>query len=261
VKWYLDPAYVTPDVDHFCLRAEIECAADNHANDCPYRVQSNVHHVEASASDGWHVGFHVANRGEKAIPIRVEVKHTLPREYRLTAADPRLLKGELRPGEERALTWKVEPPSRRPAGLWAPYDGAVEARLGVELDGDLLGRLSDVKVTVRRGAGRIPGRRLGVEGMLAGVARTRRQGQVSLTGRFRGELDPVTARLLGTFAGSASDEKGQTAAVRKVKVDGCLEPERTIEFTQLVDGRPVGGVTIAVKMKPLPRQLVPRKRR
>ena len=35
----------TPDVDHFCLHAEIDSSASNHDNDCVYRVQSNVRGV------------------------------------------------------------------------------------------------------------------------------------------------------------------------------------------------------------------------
>ena len=68
VKWFLDPAHATPDVDHFCLRVEIDSSASNHDNDCVYRVQSNVRHVQPSESDGWKLGFFVANRGEELRP-------------------------------------------------------------------------------------------------------------------------------------------------------------------------------------------------
>ena len=49
MKWYLPASEVVAGVDHFCIRAEIECAgADNHDNDCPYRTQSNVSYLNKS---------------------------------------------------------------------------------------------------------------------------------------------------------------------------------------------------------------------
>ena len=51
VNWYLDPAMVTEDVDHFCVRAVIEFPSNpppNHDNDCPNYVQSNIQHRSIS---------------------------------------------------------------------------------------------------------------------------------------------------------------------------------------------------------------------
>ncbi len=260
VKWYLDPAFVTPDVDHFCLRAEIECEAANHDNDCVYRVQSNVSHVDPEDSDGWKVGFLVANRGEEPVPVKIEITHTLPRGYRLAPKDPDGLRKQLRPREERPLIWELKPPRRRPARLWAPYDGDVSAKIEGELGGRFTGQLSSVQKSLSWGRRLLLRRNVRLRGALSGVADTR-QGKVSLCGRFRGELDPVTAALRGEFTGSISLPKGGTRSVRKIEIDGHLNPSRTVEFTQIVNERRVGGVTVSIRMPRLRRQVLPEVRR
>ncbi len=258
VKWYLDPAYVSPEVDHFCVRAEIECATANHDNDCVYRVQSNVKHVQPSDADGWTIGFFVANRGRKEAPVQLEIKHTLPRGYILKARYPERMRKHLEPGEERALVWDVRGPRRRPTTLAAPYDGEVNATIDGVVSGRFTGQLSEVTARVRGlpGLGVDLPRQVHLRGRLAGVIKLR-NGLASVNGWFAGALEPASAALRGRLEGVLTSPDGKTRAVAKLEVKGCLKPARTVEFTQRLHGEAVGGVTVSIELPRIPGQLLP----
>jgi hypothetical protein len=243
VHWYLDPMYIVPGLDHFCLRARIECEAANHNNDCPYEVQSNISYSDDGLAEGVRMGFQVANWEDEPAPLELEVEHTLPRGYRVeyTGAMP-LKEILLHYGKPQAVEWKIQPPARPAKVLQAPFDGRVTGKVSGEFEGEFEGELSGVQVEARLA---VPIRRpvLTLTGNLAGKV----DGKLSLSGQFRGQLELNTGILRGEFSGSAGERLGKVLPEVALKVEGMLAPLRAVHFTQRVRGKPVGGVTIKLK--------------
>lgn len=240
VNWYLDPAEVSDEVDHFCLRAKILCAAPNHDNDYENYVQSNVHHVLADGAadaDGL-IAFRVANFDKKrTIPLDLRIEHSLPKGAVIKPAE-KLGDILLRPGEERTLAFKYYVPKATISPLRPPYDGEVQGEMYGELCGPFEGNL--VKV-VTRGKDRI-------EGVLSV-----RIGEIgTATGRIDGRLDTkrgiVEGRARVSFAPYTAGKSGHL--VRVVGIKARLKPVRIVNFVQLVDGKAVGGVTVPLVAKP-----------
>ena len=243
VHWYLDPMYVVPGLDHFCLRARIECEAANHNNDCPYEVQSNISYSTDGATEGVQIGFLVAIWQDEAAPLELEVAHTLPRGYRVEyVGDIPLKEILLRYGKPQVVQWKVRPPLRGAKILQAPFDGRVMGRMEGELEGEFEGELSQVQVETRLAA---PIRRpvVTLRGHLAGKV----AGKISVSGQFVGRLELSTGALRGEFAGGVAERLGETIPDVALKVAGKLDPLRAVHFTQRVRGKPVGGVTLKLK--------------
>nr|NLI51193.1 hypothetical protein [Propionibacterium sp.] len=243
VRWFLDPAYVVPGVDHFCLRARIECTAPNHDHDCPYEVQSNVSY-SGDPADGATLGFQVANWVDpEPVGLDLRVTHTLPRGFavRPKAGTPKEL--VLRPGKPQTLVWEVVPPARPGTVLAPPYDGRVEGKVAGKVEGRLIGELSDVKVGLRP---LTPSRSVvTVHGHLAG----RVDDKIVLDGQLSGQLDRATGALTGEFVGSVAGPRLKYRPSLALKVEGVLEPLRAVHFTQAVRGEPVGGVTLTFAPK------------
>ena len=258
VQWYLDPASVTPEVDHFCLRAVIECEAANHNHDCPNEVQSNVQHQELLADAALDLGFLVSNWEPEPAALDLSVTHTLPRGYRLVyAGDGSLTKIVLKPGEPQRLKFRVIPPKRRAATLAPPYDGKVVGELEGKIGGRFVGQLSNAARGRELVIERSLKRNIALTGLLAGAVETR-QGKASFHGDFIGELDPVTAEIRGKARGSMVTAAGKHLADQSLRLAGCLEPLRAVHFAQLVDGEAVGGISVHVRLPRLRRQCRPK---
>lgn len=84
VFWYLDPAEITDEIDHFCLRAKIICDAPNHNNDYENYVQSNVQHVlvDTDSDAQTLIAFQVANRNRKKKFLWISRLNILSRQVR-----------------------------------------------------------------------------------------------------------------------------------------------------------------------------------
>jgi Zn-dependent metalloprotease len=245
VKWYLPASEVVAGVDHFCVRAEIECAgAANHDNDCPYRAQSNVSYTPLSATNGLDIRFIVANWEKEPAPLDLEIDdRSLPEGVRLRFKGPGSLKDrQLKPGEEVALRWKVEAPEKVADWLRPPFDGSVVGRLrGRAKKWDRFdAELSDVQTRKprkpRRGI-------VSIEGFLAG--HLRRKGR-KLQGRFKGELNTKDGTLTGVWTSVRYRKRVRPYHI-KLKVKAVLRPTRAIHFAQRVRGELVGGVTYALR--------------
>lgn len=250
VNWYLPASEVVDGVDHFCIRAEIECSsADNHDNDCPYRVQSNVSFTSLSLADGLEIGFVVANWGQEPIPLDLDIDDkSLPKGVKLRfkgSGSHREIK--LRPGEERPLYWKLEAPFDDKDWWRPPYDGHVSGYL-------LVGRfdrarfeaeLSNVKISKRRRSRMASIVKL--EGHLAGHLRSEsRRKQRKLSGHFKGALDTSNGSLKGSW--EVVEYRGRRRPIKTdLDVKATLQPTRAIHFTQRIKGEPVGGVTYALR--------------
>jgi hypothetical protein len=243
--WYLDPAYVTSQVDHFCLRAVIECEAANHNNDCPNEVQSNIQYVQPSEGAAQDFGFQVANWKNKPSLLDLRVTHSLPRGYRLEyVGDQPLKKIVLQPREPRVLKFKLLPPKPKPASLAPPYDGKVTGDLKGEFSGHFVGELSGVRLepqlptTIKKN--------IGLSGMIAGTLENKEK--VSLNGEFQGELDRKTGTIRGVVKGNVALGDGRYLINLKFKFAGRLDPLRAVHFAQFVDGEAIGGITVHVKL-------------
>lgn len=239
VNWFLDPAEISDEVDHFCLRAKIVCAAANHDNDYENYVQSNVHHVLADAGDAdGLIAFRVANLDKKKpIPLDLVVEHSLPKGA-VVRPKENLTKVVLQPGEERTVSFNYYVPKSALSKLRPPYDGEVVGELYGELCGRFAGNLSKVVI---RAKGRI-------EGVLS-----MRIGDIgSATGRFEGRLDlkrmSIEGRARVSFAPYIASKLGHS--IRIVGIKARLSPVRVINFTQRVNGEVVGGVTVNIVTKP-----------
>lgn len=239
VDWFLDPSEIIDEIDHFCLRAKLFCEAPNHDNDYENFVQSNVQHVladEASDSDGL-IAFLVGNYDrEKTIPLDLRVEHTLPKGavVRPTESIKRI---RLKPGEERTVAFKYYIPRKSVAELRPPYDGELVGEVYGELCGPFKGNLSKVLID---GKG-------GIEGVLSGQI-----GNIgTVTGRFDGKIiikkSYIDGRALVSFAPYQPGK--ETRFNRIVGLKARLKPIRVMNFTQLVDGDAIGGITVNLVIK------------
>ena len=244
VKWYLPASEVVAGVDHFCIRAEIECAgAANHDNDCPYRTQSNVSYTPLSLAHGLEIRFMVANWLDELIPLELEIDdRSMPKGVELHFAGPGSLKGRrLKPGEEVPLRWKVEAPTKAAAWFRPPYDGAVVGQItgkilkGAWFDAELSGVETLKKRAPRRGV-------VLIEGFLAGHIRRKNR---KLQGRFKGELNTRDGSLTGSW-NTVWYRRGKPY-YRKLKIKAMLRPTRAIHFAQRIKGELVGGVTYTLR--------------
>lgn len=256
VDWYLDPAMVTEGVDHFCVRAVIECTAPNHDNDCPNYVQSNIQHVTGDLGDELRVSIVVQSWRDERLPLDLRVEHTLPRgvDLKYVGRDP-LEKTVLEWGKERVLQWLISVPKRVPRQLLPPFEGRVVGKAYGEVSGPCEGELSEVRVARKLFAR--PGRvtRIGVEGIISGCI-----GKVAtVTGQFYGELDLGSGVIEGRVKGSAFFRGGKLVPDIELGLEGCLDPIRAVHFTQFVEGQPAGGVTVHVKLPRFRGQCDPRK--
>jgi len=253
VSWYLAPAEVVQGLDHFCLRAVIACDAPNHDHDCPNQVQSNVSYSPLQWGQIVRFPFLVANLGRKELPLELEVQSTLPRAFSLKHAGrtaPARMK--LKPRTQRKIGYQIVLPARAPRLLAPPYDGQVAAKLGRFPGRDRFrGVLSDARVVKPRQPN--PDRNLvSIEGVLSGGMGRRK---ARINGRFTGELDRKTGALRGHLSGDLYVGRRRPQRDVRMRLEGVLLPLRVVNFTQLVDGEPVGGVTLQLKLPRLGHQL------
>jgi Zn-dependent metalloprotease len=245
VDWYLAPAVVTEDVNHFCVRSVIECTASNNDNDCPNYVQSNIQHLTADEVDKLGVSMVVQSWRDEPALLDLRVEHTLPRDFGLKYAGKEPLeKIMLRYGEEHVLKWHISVPDPIPSQLLPPFEGRVLAKVYGEISGPFEGELSEVQVTRKftDRAGRVTGIRL--EGVISGCI-----GKVArVTGRLYGELDLGSGIIEGRVKGGAFFHRAMFVPNIKLGLEGCLEPIRAVHLTQFIDGEPAGGVTVHVKI-------------
>lgn len=245
VKWFLPASEIVAGVDHFCVRAEIDCAgAANHDNDCPYRTQSNVSYTPLAKADGLGIHFFVANWEQEPVPLDLEIDdRSLPKGVRLRFEGPGTLRDrQLQPREEVALHWKVEAPLDRADWFRPPFDGAVsgqvigEVRNGAWFDAELSDAETPHPWDPRRGT-------LEISGFLAGRLRQRDQ---KLQGRFEGELNTRDGVLTGDWITVESAARRQPR-IMKLVIKAELRPTRAVHFAQRIRGDLVGGVTFTLQ--------------
>ncbi|MCK6591484.1 MAG: M4 family metallopeptidase, partial [Polyangiaceae bacterium] len=247
VRWYLDPTYVTPEVDHFCVRAVVSAAAPNNTNNCPNEVQSNVQHVMPDELDKITIGFNVHNWGKEPIPADIRVEHTLGEGVRVVfAGKTPLRKLVLKPKSKVPLQWKLALPPKAPARMEPPYNGRVSAKLSGAFTGTFEGELSEARVIGVMPALVTKKPSVKLEGALSGTVK---RGAVSgaLHGKFKGTFDLRLGKLAGTVVGGLSLPGQAFEPQIKIRVEGALEPLRAIHFTQLINGKATGGITVRIK--------------
>ena len=85
-------------------------------------------------------------------------------------------------------------------------------------------------------------------GLLAGrVHRSRRRRSYKLIGRFEGIFDRTDGQLHGLWFATLERPRRRTLHGLKLKLDGKLRPTRAIHFTQRIDRKRVGGVTVSLR--------------
>jgi hypothetical protein len=75
-------------------------------------------------------------------------------------------------------------------------------------------------------------------------------GNIAVHGAFSGTFDPATGLLSGVLTGGYDGSTAHFATGVRLSVNGLLSPYRRIEVAQLVDGRPVGGITFGISAAP-----------
>jgi Zn-dependent metalloprotease len=231
VKWWVPPLAAGETVNHYCMRAAL--TADNDVNGQNNQVQSNVHYSAYIAGAVGATNLTIGNIDREPLRPEVEVATALPAGWKATVEGD--LKTPLEPGEERILRLLVAMPDGADRRIEAPYDGAVIGELSGQLTGPVTGILTG---TLRRDDQ--------LEGTLALVL-----GELgTFTGGFRGSLAENGA-LVGVVSGPFSWGKGEGDRGIVAKFEGWLRPWRRIDISQLVDGRPIGGVTVQVQVPPL----------
>ncbi|GIJ46868.1 hypothetical protein Val02_37540 [Virgisporangium aliadipatigenens] len=121
------------------------------------------------------------------------------------------------------------------AGLLPPFDGAVSGRIDGAVSGTLTGLLSGTAE---------------VSGVLSGTLSGTLDGVMSVHGAFTGTLDRATGALTGVLSGGYDGATAHFATGVRLSVNGLLRPHRRVEVAQIVDGRPVGGITFEVPAAP-----------
>jgi hypothetical protein len=202
-----------------------------------------------AARPGTPVDLSLQIRNQEWTPLRVDVRidSTLPPRYSLQydGAVP-LRRTFIARGEPRNTGWQLAVPKRRPELLEPPYDGRVAGRASGGIAGFIDAQLSDARVLREQrwwlwGA---PPVQLG--GRLAGKIEQEAD-EVTIIGRFIGDVDLRTAHVTGRFTGTATGRDGRTWPGIELDVDGCLQPLRAIHLAQLVGGEPVDGVTLHLR--------------
>jgi Zn-dependent metalloprotease len=246
VDWYLDSSEIVSGIDHFCVRAKIECQADNHDNDCPYEVQSNIQYAQLNFGLTNALSFLVANWEQEDIPLELEITHTLPKGYRIEYVGKEPLKEiRLKPREERKLTFKITTPKHE-SKIQPPYDGAVSALIiGSSYREKFRGELSNIQVLKPQSRMKI----VRLQGTLSG--KTGRQQHFS--GRFIGDLDPSTGSITGYVNRDSTQIQKDYALHERLNLRGVLEPLRSVSVTQLIRRKVVGGISL--KLKPFKRKM------
>jgi Zn-dependent metalloprotease len=239
VMWYLDPSEISDAVDHFCLRAKIIClTSPNHDNDYENYVQSNVHHVPAdpdSDTDST-ITFRVGNPDRKReIPLVLYVEHSLPRDVVLKPLfdEKKII---LKPREEKIVQYKLLIPKGILKALNPPFDGELAGSIYGDLCGPFSGNLSQVKHE-KKGI---------ISATIAGKV-----GKIgSITGRFTGKINRKNATVEGRALVSFSPAEGRRKEKEfMIGLDAKLSPIRAVNFTQMVDGKAIGGITARVVLK------------
>jgi Zn-dependent metalloprotease len=244
VNWYLDPAVVTTDVDHFCVRAAIEFTGDvpaNHDNDCPNHVQSNIQYETPDPGDGFKVAILAQNWLDKRVPLDLKIEHTLPKGVDLKYIGTKPLKGmTLDYGKEKVLKWYVSTPRTPPELIPPPYDGTIKGKIYGDVAGPFEGQISHVAGT-RTSKARDT---IKIEATIAGTLGT----LARITGKLRGELNLRNGKIHARITGNVYYKGKRIATSPEMAIKGSIDPTRTINFTQLIEGKMVGGVTVNVKL-------------
>lgn len=238
ISWYLDPAEITDEIDHFCLRAKIICEAPNHDNDYENYVQSNVHYVLAdpdSDADAM-IAFQVGNPDqEEESLVDLKIEHTLPKGSILRPLFD-VEKLILGPREEKTVAYNLYVPRRAMFPLRPPFDGELEGSIYGDLCGPFKGNLSDVRY-LRKGR---------ISAMIAGTVN-----QVgTITGRFKGCLDRKDGIVEGHALVVFSPVEGR-CRWRKliVGVKAKLSPIRVVNFIQMAGDEAIGGITARLVLR------------
>jgi Zn-dependent metalloprotease len=245
VDWYLDPSIVTTNVDHFCVRAVIEFTGPtpaNHDNDCPNYVQSNIQFETLDAGDGFKIAIVVQNWLDETVPLDLKIEHSLPKGVDLKYLGIKPWKDiVLNYGKEQVLKWYVSTPKRMSETLLPPYDGTIKGKVYGKVSGPFEGQISQIiqKRSVKAtNTIKIEATIAGTLGILA-----------RLTGRLYGELDLKNRTIHGRIIGNINFRGTRHSISPEMAIKGRIAPTRAIHFTQLVAGKPVGGVTVNVKLR------------
>jgi hypothetical protein len=247
VNWYLSPMEVVQGLDHFCIRADISSNAPNNDNDCPNSVQSNISYTPLTFGEKLYLRFMVANWERKPIPIKVEIRHTLPESFKIQYAGEKPLKDTLiEPKEQKLLGWEVMIPKNAAKWLDPPYNGKVIAEVvGDHLSGPVVGELDNVRVlkdTSLREA-QLKTAAIHIEGNFVGTIKKKTR----INGAFKGEFNPSNREIRGKLNVAAYTGKRVQPKV-SLRLKGSLEPLRSINFIQKVQNNLVGGVSIKLKL-------------
>ena len=73
----------------------------------------------------------------------------------------------------------------------------------------------------------------------------------ALVGQLEGLLDIHTGQIKGRVSGAFQYEEKEGNERVPIGIHGCLRPYRHINISQVVNGQPIGGLTIQVQV-PLP---------
>jgi hypothetical protein len=233
VRWYIPPLQPGETVNHFCLRATI--TASNDVNPHNNVIQSNIAYVPYSLSASANMIFTVSNPTREIIPVELNIQASLPEGWRVELAED-FENIRLNPGEEREvpIVIAMSPGSEC---LTPPFDGVVQGQFFGSMYGPFEGTLCRTSWDGKRLLGQITA-------------------MIPELGTFHGtvntKLNSSTGELTGRAYGKWQCHSGHNSDERVcVGLKGYLRPLRRIDISQLVKGKPVGGVTIQIQV-PMP---------
>jgi Zn-dependent metalloprotease len=233
IKWHIPPLAAGETVNHFCLRATV--TSSNDVNPYNNEVQSNIAYTSYTPGMGLTMDFVAGNPTEKAIPLELVVQTTLPKGWDVSLPDSQQAE-RLEPKDERVLQAVINMATGAEQGLEPPFDGDIEGEMYGYVSGPFSGTLSETKWDGES-----------LKGLFA--ANVEYIGFVA--GEFQGWLNPSTGEIKGAVRGSFQYEQKEGDEQAPIAVRGCLRPWRQLNISQLVDGQPIGGITIQVQV-PLP---------
>jgi len=250
VHWYLDPAYTAPEVNHFCIRAKIECSAANHNHNCPNEVQSNVQHITVDPAKELAFSFIVDNWAETPTPTELRVMHSLPEIFQLQDLNEKPMTRMILPKNEHKIArWKLISPKEKPGRVDPPFDGTVMAKATGRFAGTIEGQISSVRILGKLPALTNRTQVVKIEGLLSGAISLRKSNG-KICGTFSGTLNLRNGFLGGRYQGGLTLPRKKFIPRTELTLEGRLEPLRAVHFTQLIDNQPVGGVSIHLTIQP-----------
>lgn len=230
VKWHIPPLAAGETVNHFCMKAKVTCSNDVNSNN--NEVQSNISYIPYTLASGFSMEFNAGNPTNKKIPLELQVDTSLPKGWNAHIKET-TSQIALEPGEEKTFHIVINMVKGADQRLELPLDGEIKGQVSGSLSGSITGSMSQ---TILKGT------------HLRGLLSAHISDMGILTGTFDGHLDTSIGHIRGIVDGTVQSAVNRSKEFVNIDLEGCIRPFRRVDIRQLVNGEPIGGITIQVQV-------------